>query len=526
MRRFAFATVVAAAFVAATPAQVAPPAGIDALLGSLPGVVATYEAKSDLGGVVALDGLTIALKKADGTPDNANKVTIERVEATGLDGEAILTVFDGARYGAQPDQTFRTLFDRLDLRGVAIVAGGRTVATIAGLSAGSLEMKQFWFKPGADMRSQFGSDAEMAAKIVGNLLDSTRTGPSSITGLHVEVDPAIMAAAMMPGVPAPPSRGITTYDYAEISAEGFDRGRWSRMDFKDLSSHTPLPPLGEMSVSIAGGYWDGIDVSKLLPWLMRAEWPPVEREGLVSSGRSCMTSYVLTAPGLGVLDFPEACTDLVGFVWLIPQRIALDMTGTFTPAPPESFIAPPHVARHFQAPMEVGLTMEWAYDPDAGTGTLAHYRFRLGGFGSIDFSATVGGLTLASLPLLPETYPYEITLNAAAIELVDEGGIQKYLEMIAETANIESGGAGQMTPEAMRSQMKAGLDMSAGMLGNTPRALALIQPVKDWLDGGGTLIVRLAPPEPLSPGDVGALAGRAPGDVVEILGVETVRTAP
>ena len=98
--------------------------------------------------------------------------------------------------------------------------------------------------------------------------------------------------------------------------------------------------------------------------------------------------------------------------------------------------------------------------------------------------------------------------------------------MIAETANVESGGAGQMTPEAMRSQMKAGLDMSAGMLGNTPRALALIQPVKDWLDGGGTLIVRLAPPEPLSPGDVGALAGRAPGDVVEILGVETVRTAP
>ncbi len=121
MRRFAFATVVAAAFVAATPAQVAPPADIDALLGSLPGVVATYEAKSDLGGVVALDGLTIALKKADGTPDDANKVTIERAEAAGLDGEAILTVFDGARYGAQPDQTFRTLFGRLDLRGVAIV---------------------------------------------------------------------------------------------------------------------------------------------------------------------------------------------------------------------------------------------------------------------------------------------------------------------------------------------------------------------------------------------------------------------
>ncbi len=526
MRRFMLAAIAAVSLVAPAPAQVLPSADIDALLAALPGVVATYETKSDIGGVIALDGLKIAMKNPDGTPDEANKVVVRRAEATGLDADAILAVFDGARYGTEPDQTFRSLFSQLDLRDVSVVAGGKTVATIASWSAASLEMKQFWFKPAADMRSQFGSDVEMAAKVLGNVLDSTRAGLSSISGLHLEIDTAAMAAAMAPGTPMPPSQGIEVYDYAEITVDGFDRGRWGRMTWKGLSSRSPMPPLGEMSVSVAEGHWDGADVSKLLPWLMRAEWPPAEREGLVSFGATCATSYVMSIPGVGTLDFPETCSEAIDFVWLIPVQVRIDMTGTFTPAPPGEFIAPPHVARHFKGPLDAGLTIEARYDPDAGTAALTHYGFRLGGFGSVDFSATGGGLALAGLGLLPQTYADMLTLNAAAVELVDEGGVTRILEMAADTANAESGGAGQVTAAALRLQAKAGLDMAAGMLGNSPEAAALIQPVKAFIDAGGTLTLRLAPPSPLRGADFEALAGKPPAEMLQILGVEASHAAP
>ena len=68
MRRFMLAAIAAVSLVAPAPAQVLPSADIDALLAALPGVVATYETKSDIGGVIALDGLKIAMKNPDGTP--------------------------------------------------------------------------------------------------------------------------------------------------------------------------------------------------------------------------------------------------------------------------------------------------------------------------------------------------------------------------------------------------------------------------------------------------------------------------
>jgi hypothetical protein len=517
MRRFALAAIASFAFVASATAQTP---DIDGLLGALPGVVAHYDSKSELGGVVALENLTLARKNADGTADEANKVFIKRAEATALDGDAILSVFDAARYGAEPDQTFRTLVGRLDLTEVSFIANGMTVVSLAGWTVEAVEMKQFWFKPGGpDFMAQFGSDKERGAKVIGNLLDSTRIGPSRVTGVHMEIDSGAMAAAMVPGAPAQ-ATGLAVYDYAEITSEGFDRGRWGKMTFAGIIGTAPMPPMGAMQLSVADGSWDGFDVTKLLPFLMRAEWPPTEPEGLLSYGAACFRNYDIKLPGIGTLNFPEACTDPIAFVWLIPQHVNFAMTGTFTPAPAGEFIAPPFVARHFTGPMAMTLAIEATYDPDSGTGALNHYKLGLQGFGSVDFAVTGGGLGLAGLAMLPQTYAQTLTFDGARLEVVDEGGMEKILQMTADAANERAGGQGEpVTPEALKAQAMMGLDMASGMLGGSPEGAAVIQAVKDFLTSGGTLVVEAKPPTPLNSAALTGLAGKPPAEMITTLGL-------
>ncbi|BCW90593.1 hypothetical protein sos41_37650 [Alphaproteobacteria bacterium SO-S41] len=519
MRRFALAAIAAIAFVLPAPAQ---STDIDGLLAQLPGVVARYDSKSDLGGVIALENLTLAKKNGDGSADEANKVFIKHAELTGLDGDAILSIFDANRYGAEADQTFKTLVSHLDLKEVSLIVDGKQVISIAGWTVSDWAMKQFWFKPGgADFKAQFASEKEMAAKIIGNLVDSTKIGPSVATGIHFEFDSSAMAAAMMPpGTPMPPAAGPAVYDYAEVTGEGVDRGKWGKLTFKGISGTAPMPPMGSMELSLQDGYWDGIDVSKVLPFMMKGEVPPTEREGLISIGASCANNYNVKIPGIGTMNFPSICTEAVPFVWLIPQHFKADVAGTFTPAPAGEFMAPPSIAKHFTGPMDIGILVETTYDPDAGTGALTHYAIKLGGFGSVDFSVTGGGLELAGLLMLPETYQQTLSLNAARVEVVDEGGLQKFLEMGADMANERAGGQGTpVTADQLKQQAKMGLDMASGMLAGSAEGAALIQAIKDFIDNGGKLTVQANPPAPLKAADFATLAGKPPAEMLAILGI-------
>ena len=125
MRRFALSAFAAAALTLSAPAQAT---DVDGLIARLPGVAIRYDAKTEADGVVALDNVTIAAKKADGSTDEETKVFIKRAELTGLDAEAVVSVFDAGRYGAEPDQTFRRLAAQIALSEVSFIAGGKPVA--------------------------------------------------------------------------------------------------------------------------------------------------------------------------------------------------------------------------------------------------------------------------------------------------------------------------------------------------------------------------------------------------------------
>ncbi len=527
MRRFVASAFTVCSLALPAYAQLASATDIDALLNAIPGVVAHYDAKAQTGDVLALDNLTISLKKADGTADGANKVFIKHAEITGLDGEAILSIVDGSRYGAEPDQTFKTLFSRAEVREALVTVMGATVITVASKSVERLEMKQFWFKPGPDMRAQFSSDKEMAAKVIGNLLDSIRVGPASASGIHFEIDPAIFMAVIphpAGAQPIPPAAmgGKTSVDYGTIRIEGLDRGKWLKTEAADMSSQSLGSAAGfEIRASVKKTVYDGMDVSRLLPWLMRAEWPPVtEREGLISIGQSCVEGFAESLSDIGTISIPQSCMEPISFVWLIPQHVKFDVSGTFTPAFSGKFALPDYAAKYFTAPMDVRILLEASYEPEAGTATVSHYGISLGTFGSLDMSGTAGGLMLANLPALPAAVDQMLSFNAAGFVITDEGGLAKILDIASSATNaMNADPKTHVTPDALKMQAKSGLDIVQGVLGNTAEVAAFTSAIKAFVDQGGTLMIKANPPVPLKGADFKTMTGKPPSETFKAYGL-------
>lgn len=531
MRRFATACLVALATLAVQAQVPMPPApapvnGLAGLLASLPGVVVHYDSLGEAPGVASLDGLTIALKKADGSADEQNKVTIRRVEASGFDAEAVRNVFDAARYALTPDQTFRTLASHLALSDVALTADGRVVFSVASWTFEGWAMKQFWFVPGGpDYERQFFSEGEKAAKIIGNLLDSLRLASVTMTSVHAEFDPTMMARLAMPSLPtAPmPPPGPTVYDYREIRQEAVDRGRFGRVAFSGAAASSVLPTGGKMALSIADGSLEGADFSKLLPFLMKAEWPPITGEGLLSYGAACFRDYDIKVGGVGTVAFPEVCSDPIAFVWLIPLHARVDIKGMFTIDPEARDKLPAYALKYFPGPLDVELAVEATYDPDSGVASLDHYGFRAGGFGGFDFRFKIGGLKLTELAALPQTYRTQPNLVSGEVELIDEGGVDAILDM---AIGARGPGAAETTSEQMKAQAKVGLDMMVGMLGNSPEMIAMGKAIKDFIDGGGKLTLFALPPKPLTVSDLEKLPALRPPEIAALFGIGAERAAP
>lgn len=509
------------------PLPPAPPANVlEQLAAAIPGVAVRYDSFRQDNDHVVAEGVTFVRRLPGGGTDETQKVYVKRIEVSGLDQSAFEKVFDPDSYAGATDETFRPLFANLTFTELSVLNEDKQVFAVASWSVDGLEMKQFPFIPGGpEFAQQFVSKNAVPIQMLGGFIDSLKIAAIQMNGVQAEFDPAVFAA-MAPGgaMASRAGMGLTSYRYEEVRQETVDRGRFGRITFRGLTSSQKMPVGGEMKFSMSEGYWDGGDVSRLVPYLMKAEWPPVTREGLISYGQACAKWYTLSLTGIGQLSVPDFCMQAIPFVWLIPQNIDFTMKGTFTPAPASEFLAPPYIAKHFTSPMAVEFQVAGAYDPDLGTAALTHYRLRLEGFGEVDWSGTAGGFQLDQLASLPQTYMTRLSFVGAGIKVTDEGGLQKILEMAADASNPP--GQTQVTPDALKLQAKAGLDMMVGVMGATPEAKALSDAIKGFIDQGGTLEIVSAPPTPLTAGDFAALSAKGPAGALAALGVMATHTAP
>jgi hypothetical protein len=497
------------------------------LLKSLPGVAVEIRSEvADGAGNVTLEGVVVALKLPGGDADSGNRLTIDRIEAQGFDADAVARVFDAARYGDTPDETFRPLARQLTLTGTRLTVRGAQMLSLATWTLENWEMKPFGFRPGGpNFFAQFRPVELGIAQIWGHVVDSLRLDAVDAREIHFALNPRAPTAG------TPPAGGVAdaealTYDIAVLHLSGVDRGRFGRVTFAGMVSTQTETPIGTMTTRAREGFGEGADISAALPALLLGEWPPVTRTPLIDIGESCALDYTIEIPRVGVFAFPRACTAAIPFVWLVPARLAFDWAGTFSPAPAGTLLAPNYVARFFTRPLDISVQFEAAYEPDSGVATLAHYRFRMAEFGTIDLKASMGGLQLDTLRQLYFTFQDRLSLVSGEIELIDEGGVQKILEIAAGVMQDRGASAEMLKAETLKYQAMTGINMMVGVMGNTPTAAAFGQALRDFLDKGGRVVAGVRPRRPMIGADFQSLPGKPPGEITDLVGLYAEWTPP
>lgn len=525
-----------AAGAPATPVQLPPgasanAAGLIAMITYMMDMDVAYEAEvTDKPGVVGLLNVTLTERVPPGSKRSPSTTRIARIEAVGFDADAAAQLAT-----ATPDQPMRKIADRIEMTDVE-TAAGFLVARAASSTVEGLEMKPaaFRFKPADDAPTtpeQALANLMNAVKALGHIADSARFASASARDMTLEVDFGALGSRVAesnPGMaPIYPDGTKATYRIGEYSQNGYDRGRFGRGTVKAMSVEMTYPQLGDITMTMRESWLDGWDISKLVPSLIAGQWPPITREALLGYGAGCTYDTVLRIPRIGEFSVPEYCMDAIEFTYLMPKALDFTISGTFTPAPGGEFAAPPYVAKYFTQPLDFSILFGATYDADSGVAAMTHYGVRLEEFGSVDFKVAGGGFGLEGLPLLPSNYQQTLSLVSGEVELVDEGGVAKFLD-IAATMQTEAAGEGgaAVTPDALKMQAVMGVNMMVGALGNTPEAAAMGEAMRNFLDKGGRLRVGVKPPKPMVSADFTGLTGKPPAEIVGTVGAYATWTAP
>ncbi|MBL9010014.1 MAG: hypothetical protein JNL56_02435 [Alphaproteobacteria bacterium] len=442
---------------------------VDALLKLLPPEVkASYESKS----YDALSGFTTIknLKFADPANEAGNNVVIGLVSLRGLDLAAFEYVFDFAKYGATPDETFKQLFGEVIVNGVTITANGAPAGSIESLAFGGVQMKQLQVKPpgtGGAPASEIDG-----IKFAGALLDSIIAGPLELTNLAVD------------------SEG-SKITIGRAALGGYTRGQYGNSELSGFEATGD----GNMT-KMASARSDGGDLSKVLPWMVKGELPPVAPEPLLYIGAGNVSGLEYDIMGTKV-SIASYGVDAINFFWLVPSQFKMNMTDMIV-IPAASDAAQLQELGISQLDMDFGL--EWTFDGAAGTAQLKELRIDESSLFNTNLSVDLTGLNLSQLvdPNMMQMAVMQIGITGAKLFVKNNGGVDKILAAAAK----EEGS----TPDAMRQQILDQMSaMEAGMPGPdgqpvplSDRMKGIVAALKAFVTSPGTLTVTMQPAQPIN----------------------------
>jgi hypothetical protein len=481
---------VAMAQDAAQPGEV----DVDALLKLVPPqVTATYESKSydSMSGVTTVKNLKIA-KAGD---EAANYFQVAEIGLRGLDLAAFDHVFNFNAYGAAPDETFKPLFGDVTVKGVTIVVDGAPAGSIESLNFGGLQMKQLQVKP----PGQGGGATEAdGIKFAGALLDSIIIGPVDLTNLAIDAQ----------------GQKVTL---GKLALAGYTRGQYGASSLESFETVAEGNTTKMASATAEGG-----DISKVLPWMIKAEMPPVAPEPLLYFGPGQVSGLDYDIMGTKV-SIASYGIDAMTFYWLVPSSLKFTLNDmVIVPGGP---MGNPLGEIGLER-LDIDFGLDWAFDGDAGTAKLKELRISESQLADAVLAVDLSSINLAQL-VNPDTMQgaaMTIGLGFAQLYLKNNGGFQKLLDVQAKQMGS--------TPDAVRQQA---LDQLTALEGGIPgpsgeptppseRVKGIIASLKAFITSPGTLTIKVQPATP-----VNAMSGMGammdPMGAADTLGV-TVEATP
>ena len=470
------------------PAAMAQDAGVqagevdvDALLKLLPAEAkATYESKSydSLTGVTTIRNLKIADAKAEGQ----NYLAIEEVGLRGLDLAAFEHVFDFSKYAPARDETFKQLFGDVTIRKASIVAEGKTVGGIESITSGGVQMKQLQnLPPGQNLPSGQGAMANNDVenfKFLGSLLDSIISGPVEMTSFTVEADGNKSSIAKLT------MGGITRGQFGPSSLENFEavsEGNYAK---------------------IASASGEGGDFSKVLPWMIKGEMPPVGPEQLLylGGGKAVGLDYNLMGTKVTIAEYSISA---VNFFWLVPSSLQLGISDLVITPPAEdngSGFTTAELQKLGISNLDLDFGLDWVLDGAAGTAQLKELRIQESQLLDTTLAIDLNGINLTQLidPGMSQMSMMQIGLTYAKFYLKNNGGFEKFLSLAAQEEGT--------TPEALKQQA---MDQLTQLEGGVPgpdgqpkppsdRVKSIIAALKSFIQSPGTLTVTVQPASPVT----------------------------
>lgn len=472
---------------------------VDALLKLLPpGVKASYGGKS----YDALSGVTTIrdLKIADPKDEAQNYVAVQEIGLRGLDMAAFKHVFDFAAYGATPDETFRQLFGDIVVKNASFTVNGTPVGAVGEIAFGGVQMKQLQYKP----PGQFGAanDEKAGVQFLGALLDSVISGEIKVSEFTVDNEGnKVSVRSMALG-------GINRGQFGSSSLEGFESiaaGLTSKME----------------SAKAEGG-----DLSKLIPWMLKAEMPPVAPEALMYFGAASVNGLSYEMGG-SVVTIASYTVDPIAFYWLVPASLKLSVNDIYyKPAANDGSGGVEGLGELGLDHLDLDLGIEWAFDGTSGGASLKELRIAESQLFDGALSIDLTGINLAQLvdPATSQAAMMGVGITGAQLFVKNNGGFDKLLAVAAREENT--------TPEALKqqaldqlTQFEAGVPQPDGTTQPlTDRVKGIVAAFKAFITSPGTLTVKLQPAAPITMGTgMGALFDPLSG--ADALGI-TVEATP
>ncbi len=469
----------------AAPLSFAPPAmaqdivagevDVDALLKLLPPTVkATYAGKS----YDALTGITTIrdLKIVDPKNETQNFIAVQEVGLRGLDMAAFTHVFDFAAYGATPDETFKQLFGDIVVKNASMTMNGAQIGAVAEISSGGVQMKQLQFKPPGQAGAP--NDEKSGIQFLGALLDSVISGDIKVSQLTID----------NPG---------GKVSVQSLSMGGINRGQFGASSLENFQSVA-----AGLTSKMESAKADGGDLSKLIPWLLKAELPPVSPDALMYFGAASVNGLSYEMGGATV-TIASYTVDPVSFFWLVPASLKLSVNDIYyKPAPNDGTGGAEGLGELGLDHLDLDLGVEWAFDGAGGGASLKELRIAESQLFDAALSIDLTGINLAQLidPNMAQAAMMGVGITGAQFFLKNNGGFDKFLAVAAREENT--------TPDALKqqalaqlTQFEAGVPQPDGTVKPlTDRVKGIVAAFKAFINSPGTLTIKLQPASPITMG--------------------------
>lgn len=359
--------------------------------------------------------------------------------------------------------------------------------------------------------------------------------------------------------------GLSGYDIGGIYYSGMRQQQDMSFDGGALEAEEVYPDglnIDQLQTTDFMAYED-IRLDRLAGFLARSEFPGLDERDLISLGRSWVSNYSYQIGGSEVFRVDEMRVTADEFEWLLPEAIMVDMEGlavypgeiggtvlSFLPSGDDEEmqavrddieagidLLDEHGFSEIPADIQAAMTWnkdtgatEWSFEAQSdGFGErIARLGINLPPYDPIAAAADEGELDSA----FEDLFETHFTFEGARLYESDDGGYDKlfgYLHALGQQHESEGWGAtlAGMPPEDLR-QFIAVMTRSAkgSVQDEFPQAVDWIEAVASYFEtSGGSLDIRLDPPEPLTPDRIEQLASADDNEaLVEQFGISVTHT--